>query len=781
MKRLIHAIIVMASGFFLFPATSTDFTALREKFVALSLGIGYDTNNPAVRERLTSADRGAKKSWDTLDKSPDRALLWKDLPNLNHSAQMTTGYNRIRGMAKQYVSPGSALKGNPALLAETLSALAWMHDHVYNANVPGITVGAKAEANRWDWVMGAPIALVNICAMLFPHLTRGQIAGHMLAYRKFQPVLEGDGGNLAWNVRHIAMRAVLLEDESELRHALSGLDKLFEYTEAGDGIHRDGSFIQHGHFAYSVGYGATMLGEIVPVITWLHGTPWEYRDPRIRNLYQWVYDVWEPFILRGRPMDCVAGRGISRGGDGGTGVANGILLLSEGAPPEHAARMKAMVKAWALTDPCADFVARAPLDLIGLAQRLLADASVKPREPLAMHRHYAAMDRALHLRPAWACAISMSSSRIGNFESINGENLRGWYTGEGMVYLYTADLKPWHDAFWFTVDPYRLPGTTVDLFPREPRTTIDRALGQGYRPPCDDVGGVSLDRWGSAGMRFKSWGASLTGYKSWFFFDDAVVCLGAGITSGDGRPIETIVDNRPLGPVGTQAFLVDGNPKATNAGWKEALRGVRWAHLAGEVAGGDVGYFFPIPVALEAARESRTGNRNEVDRNARSETTTRAFLRMSLPHGDSPVDAGYQYALLPGMGAAAVAAYAAKPGFTVLMNTPAAQAVSHGAQGIIAVNIWTKEKTSVGELSAEGPVFIMLRRNAEGTTLAIAEPTWKRESPLTVTCAAALGRLLSNEEGVTVKTDPRMTTMTIDPTGAKGRTFIAKFAPGPNP
>ena len=34
----------------------------------------------------------------------------------------------------------------------------------------------------------------------------------------------------------------------------------------------------------------------------------------------------------------------------------------------------------------------------------------------------------------------MSSSRIANFESINGGNLHGWYTGNGMTYLLPWQL-----------------------------------------------------------------------------------------------------------------------------------------------------------------------------------------------------------------------------------------------------------------------------------------------------------------------------------------------------
>ena len=44
-------------------------------------------------------------------------------------------------------------------------------------------------------------------------------------------------------------------------------------------------------------------------------------------------------------------------------------------------------------------------------------------------------------RPGFGFGISMCSSRIYNYESINGENLHGWFTGDGMTYLYNSDLN----------------------------------------------------------------------------------------------------------------------------------------------------------------------------------------------------------------------------------------------------------------------------------------------------------------------------------------------------
>ena len=56
--------------------------------------------------------------------------------------------------------------------------------------------------------------------------------------------------------------------------------------------------------------------------------------------------------------------------------------------------------------------------------------------------------------PGFALGIAMSSNRIENYETINGENLCAWYTGDGMTYLYDNDLAQYSDSFWPTVNPY---------------------------------------------------------------------------------------------------------------------------------------------------------------------------------------------------------------------------------------------------------------------------------------------------------------------------------------
>lgn len=278
----------------------------------------------------------------------------------------------------------------------------------------------------------------------------------------------------------------------------------------------------------------------------------------------------------------------------GHGAIENTLLLARGASADAAARWRARRKGWLVRDGYDDYLANTSVARIALFRSVLDDHSIAPTpEPLA-HKQFASIDRVTHRRDGWAYAISMSSERISTYERMNDENLRGYHSGDGMTYLYGLDQGQFADAFWPTVDPNRLPGITVDTL-RIP----DPAPGSSSDLPCPPtswVGGAALrNDYGAVGMEIGPIKTDLRGRKSWFCLDDRIVALGAGITAANGRPIETVIDNRNLHTAGAPRFVVDGRPQSVEPGWSASYDDPRWAHLDGVG-----GYVF-----LSAGRGSR--------------------------------------------------------------------------------------------------------------------------------------------------------------------------------
>ena len=90
----------------------------------------------------------------------------------------------------------------------------------------------------------------------------------------------------------------------------------------------------------------------------------------------------------------------------------------------------------AQVDTYRSFTNNVPLQLITPTEQLMANAAIIPRGEITGHWTFGGMDRVVHLRPGWGLGLSMSSSRVYNYESINSENLHGWFQGDGMTYLY---------------------------------------------------------------------------------------------------------------------------------------------------------------------------------------------------------------------------------------------------------------------------------------------------------------------------------------------------------
>ena len=600
-----------------------EFDVLREKWVEMLTGGSHlDLADPAVASSLSSLSSLANSYWSTMDRSPNHDFLWADLADPIDTGDITESYSRLKSMALAYATPGSSLKGNVSLKADIVRGLDWMYVNRYN----------EATPMHYEWFhleIGAPAELVDTTALMFGELSPAQVGNYMRAVEKFTPsaTAPAPGGtkwsftaaNRMWKIHIVTIRGILVKDSAKLIAARDAFGELFIYAKHGDGYYADGSFIFHGGHPYTGGYGASLIGKLAPVLALLNGpnrespsgSSWRVTDPNIANLYRLVFTALEPVIYRGGVMAMVQGREISRKSASehaiGHGIMQNILLISQFAPEPDAARMRSMLKYWAGADTVLDFNETAPLGLKGAVRQLMADPTVKPRGELIGNYVFAGMDRVVHLSPGFGLGLSMSSSRVFTYESIHGENVNGWHTGEGMLYLYNSDLTQFDDDFWPTVDPRRLPGTTIDVSQvREP------ASGQSEAPATTWVGGASLGAYGAAGMQLRAWGSTLTAKKSWFMFDREVVCLGSDICSGDSRPIETVVENRLLHGGGDKTLTVDGTEK------------IRRAWLVRGYAGGDLGslgdpdgrggYRLFLPGACQAAWIAR-GKIGRLERN----------------------------------------------------------------------------------------------------------------------------------------------------------------------
>lgn len=746
----------------------------------LTGGTNYNPSDPDIAAQISLITSQAESHWSTMDNTPG-SYLWSDLASTTVSAHITSNYTRLREMALAYSTYGSSLYNNTALKNDIIVALDWMYQNRYNET-------KSQYDNWWDWQIGAPQRLLDITVLLYDQLTPAQIDHYMDAIEKFTPSVGSmTGANRVWKATIIALRGVIVKDGAKIAAARDALSQVFHYVTSGDGFYKDGSFIQHDTIAYNGGYGIALLGDIANLIYFLSGSTWTVTDPNVANVYKWVYDSFEPFVYKGALMDMTRGREISRepnqDHERGARLIQYIIRLSTFAPAPDAAVYKKMVKYWIQADTYRSFFINCPIPIIVLAKSIMNDSSVTPRGELIAHKTFNSMDRAVHLRPGFGFAVSMSSSRISNYEAINNENKKGWYTGDGMTYLYNGDLAHYSGDYWPTVNPYRLPGTTVDTMTRS------TSSGQNYRSTGTLVGGVEIEGlYGVSAMSLDGWNSNLRARKSWFMFDDEVVALGAAITNSDqtgngwdGAPrrVETIIENRKLNDSGSNVLLVNGTDKTATPSWSQT--GVTWAHLAGSVAGSDIGYYFPGGATVKGLREARTGNWNSINSKGSTTDITRNYQTLWFDHGTNPTNQTYSYVLLPGKSSAQVSSYAGDPDITVLENSASAQAVKENNLDVVGAVFWAdapKWITVDGEnfVSSNKKSTVMTKETAGEIEIAVSDPTQLNTGTISIE--------INRNASSAISADPEITVTQLSPTikfdvnvnGAKGKIFKAKFS-----
>ncbi|CAH1056357.1 polysaccharide lyase family 8 super-sandwich domain-containing protein [Paenibacillus pseudetheri] len=736
----------------------------------------------ALMKRMTNAELTGR--WDKLNKAPDRTYLWDDViyTYSTDSWRISWAYGIIRDLSLAYSIEGSALYHNKALKNDIIGALEWMHTYQYNET-------KTISNNWWDWEIGAPQALMDILVLMYDDLTPAQIDKYLKAIDKFVPdpkkrvanpsVVE-TGANLLDKALVVTLRGVVGKAGAKVEQGRDAMTSEFLYVKSGDGIYEDGSLVQHFNIAYTGGYGAVLMGRMADLFYLFASSPWELTDPNAKNVYRWASQVFEPLIYKGAIMDMVKGRSISRAEDSdhltGRAVITTLLRLAEGAPPEHAATIKRMVKAWVQADTTFDnYYKGLSLYDINLLKTLMEDASITPKDDLTRTQMFAGMDRAIHVRPGFGFGISLFSDRISAFEYGNGENKKGWYTGIGMTSLYNNDLKQYSDQYWPTVDMYRLPGTTTDGSYQTPK---DWAY---YMNSKDWVGGSTLDQaYGAVGMAFsldKSTGSTLQGKKSWFLFDDEVVALGSDISSSEAKMTETIVENRRLSATGSNMLTVNGVEQPQELGWQDKLPGVEWAHLEGNVPGSDVGYIFPAATDIVAKREARTGSWRDIHAKGPVDPVTRNYMTLAIEHGQAPKAGTYAYVVLPGKTKEQTENYSARPDIKVLSNTGRVHAVRDKGLGVTAINFW--EADAFRDVRTDQPISITMKENGDEWTVAIADPTQK-QAKVVVDLGRIAFETLEKDERVNVLQTFPYVRLEVNTQGSIGASHKVKFRIDPS-
>jgi chondroitin AC lyase len=325
-----------------------------------------------------------------------------------------------------------------------------------------------------------------------------------------------------------------------------------------------------------------------------------------------------------------------------------------------------------------------------------------------------------HQRPHFFTSVRMYSSRNHSMEvPYNSEGLKNHHLADGYTFITRTGEEYIHIfPVW---DWQKIPGTTVVQKPSLPDPSEVQQSGL-----TDFVGGVTDGTFGAAAFDFESPLDSLTARKSWFFFDDEFVALGAGIDSQSEYPVNTTL-NQSLLKGEVTAGRSDAATILTNG--DHVLEGVQWVHHD------QTAYLFPDtrPVRLENRR--RSGAWKEISEQSwafSQDEVNKDVFTLWFDHGIQPQQDDYQYIIVPNIASNEVNRYASISPVKILANTPQIQAVQHTGLGISQIVFYLPGEIKITEdliLTAETPGLVMVKKhNHEIKEITVVDPTRKQET-----------------------------------------------------
>ncbi|ENP8454106.1 polysaccharide lyase 8 family protein [Photobacterium damselae] len=716
------------------------YSVLRLRWANYFIGDQSMTFDQQLTDEITKINQQAKLLLEQL--TIDKQGLWTDLPLSKETAeqkkqlgtQLYSTYQRLFILAKAYKLPGGELENNPHLHAMLVESLAFLHDKFYH-------VGAPEWGNWWHWQLGIGRVVNNTLIILYDDLPQEIISNYVDTSRYFVPrpthlsegfgapyssaplMFKSTGGNRTDNAQIVLIRGLLDNDESEIKAAVESLSSIIPFVTEGDGFYQDGSFIQHKDLPYSGTYGQVMLEGLGMLMGVVANTPWQANDPNLQKIYPLLLEAFAPLLVDGKMMDMVNGRAISRiSGQNqkvGQAMLSSMLLYLPGAPENYKQQLSEFLKSQLQRSD--NGIAQPTIfSSYQLAQQLLADNQIKPQVPRSAHAQFAEMDRIVHHRPTWSFGIAMHSNRVGNYECINGENVKGWHTADGMSYLYNQASSHYNN-YWPLVDPFKLPGTTTLQVERPLCSGQLSAQRDGRQGAMNWTGGVTLDKYGLAGMKFINWNQDLTAKKSWFMFDNEVIALGANIENNSSHNALTTIENRQLLPttnvtvnnvILTEENTIESPLDALNIQDDNTKTNVQYLSLDQQ----------PIKVS----KVCRKGNWADIGINKGE--VMGCFVEATIQH-PAKTKGSYAYAILPNQ--IHKLNSAKQLPIDIEANNSDVQAVTHHPLNLFAANFWTDSKAGI--VTAENSMSIMMKANTNSIDVSISDPSrswWDRKFTL---------------------------------------------------
>lgn len=692
MKRIVPLFFILI----LFLGISSSFTKAKSDFETIKMRVTEELMEPAVidtevQELLTTIQDDG--TWPGINYQDISRTAFEHRFHLSNMVKLARAYkSRISNFHKS----------KNAKAALELALKNWV-EHDYFCD------------NWWHNQIGTPSNLVNIMLIIGDDLPKDLVD-------KTQPIIgrahidaggARPGGDRIKIASIQAKNLLFLGDGEKFDEIVRVIENEIKYVEwigaiygysyrrvvggfenrsaGGRGIQFDNSFHHRvDGVNNTLSYGLGYANAFVEWAVYTAGTQYTFADDKLERLIDYFLDgICKTAIFGRYPDPGAKNRSISRIGTlrpYGAETAENLLLASN-------YRRKEIQE--------------------------IADIRNKGVKPTVSHATFFwHSEHFTYQRPDFFTSVRMYSTRNHNMEQpYNMEGLLNHHRGDGTNHISRTGDEYYDIAPVF--DYQKIPGTTIMQKESLPSEREIQKLGL-----TEFVGAVSDGKYGAAAFDFKSPHDPMVARKSWFFFDDEYVCLGAGISCKKELPVVTTVNQCLLRG---EVMISSENEQIRIERGEDEFDNVDWVLQDG------IAYIFPEPTQVNIKNNEATGSWWKINKQTDSpkDEVKMDVFKLWLNHGERPSDASYAYIVAPATSLPQLELGTSKENITILTNTPEIQAVQHNALNIIQLVFYKAGEVEVAGgllLRSHVPGIIMLKTdNGLVKEISVADPNRELE------------------------------------------------------
>jgi hypothetical protein len=701
--------------------------------VSLQVTSLADWSTIGTRVRNTAMAGASSISAATVNNNISLMNLDGSFTDLTYASNSATGASalnthasRLTTLAKAYQSVGGPKFHDATLLQRIIAG------YTYLANT---APNSLALPNWFDTKIGVPNNLWPGLVAMGSDLSSTLTNDVLTKYFDLATVWEltdlsgkNGGANLTERLEATIAESVLRNDTTLIPAIVELVTRdLSTGGYSASGLQPDNSFSQHTSYPagatyqggtasgntvqmHSGSYGVVYADGLADMIPWLHGTSLAFDSATEAKAIGYVLDGQE-WLFRNKAIEpTVNGRALTRKGQTINAARSGTSSAST--------RLQAL--------------GIRTTELQSLVSRLASGSTTT--NYLDGNKSFYTTDMMVQQEQGFMASVRMISQRTQRPETLQipggtaADGAKHFFLADGVTTLF-QDGTEYGTTSGQEIFPVwnwaRLPGTTLEQLTDAELIAMSAANagssgGTGNVGTGTFVGSVSNGANGAAAMDYGRTLGSVTAKKSYFYFDEGYVALGAGINAATATKSVNTTLNQTLQNGTVTVKASDGSVQSFGTGGSQTLTNPKW------LLHGGVGYaLLGNNGTVTVQAQSQTGTWESIG-TATGSVTQNVFSAW-VDHGLAPVNASYAYAVLPGMNATTLDSYLAASHLSVLSNTASLQAVRNNSSGLTQIAFYQPGSITIANgltITVDKACMVQVKELAgKNIELSVSDPT----------------------------------------------------------